>query len=89
MEDRTDRNISAALAYIPAEDRNLWIRIGMALKSYYGDFGFEIWNEWSKKSDSYKYRSVVLAWKSFKYNGCLGIGSVFYEAKRYGFRCGK
>lgn len=86
MEDRTDKNIRVALAYIPAEDRNLWIKIGMAIKSHYGEPGFDVWNEWSKTGSSYDFRAAKAAWRSFKVNGGLSIGSIFYEAKRNGFR---
>ena len=32
--------IAAALAYIPAHDRQLWVHIGMAIKSALGEDGF-------------------------------------------------
>jgi putative DNA primase/helicase len=86
MEDRTETNIRAALPYISAEDRVLWIKIGMALKTYFGEPGFDLWNEWSKTGSSYNFRSAQAAWRSFKVNGRLSIGTIFYEAKCNGFR---
>ena len=34
--------IGSAISFIPAIDRELWVEIGMALKSELGDSGFDI-----------------------------------------------
>ena len=33
--------IEQALSFIPAHDRDIWIKCGMALKSEFGDAGFD------------------------------------------------
>lgn len=58
-----------ALNHIPADDREIWIRVGMALKSIGDDPGFNIWNNWSRRSDKYDVsaeRSMRGRWNGFK-----------------------
>ena len=45
---------SGALTYVSPEDRDVWIRMGMALKSEFGDDAFAMWDSWSQNSESYK-----------------------------------
>lgn len=45
--------LEAALAYIPADGHDVWIRVGMALYSALGDAGFRLWDYWSSKAESY------------------------------------
>jgi Primase C terminal 2 (PriCT-2) len=45
--------VQAALSYIPADDRNTWLRMGMAVKSELGDGGFDLWDEWNRTADNY------------------------------------
>jgi len=42
--------IRDALRAIPSDDRGVWLRIGMSLKSELGDGGFALWREWSQSS---------------------------------------
>lgn len=79
-------SVRAALQCIPASDRDLWLRIGMALHSEVpGPEGFEIFDAWSEKSDTYDARAVRDTWKSFK-PGKVTIGTLWHEAKAHGFR---
>jgi len=73
------------LQYIPSHDRDTWISIGMALKSELGDAGFPLFDEWSKSADSYKSKSVISVWRSFK-GGAVSIGSLVHLAKEHGWR---
>ena len=54
--------IQAALSYIPAHDRDTWWKIGMAVKSELGDTGFDLWNEWSANSDTYRQSDARAVW---------------------------
>lgn len=72
------------LQYIPAHDRNIWIKVGMALKSEYGDIGFSLFNDWSKSADNYNTKSATASWRSFK-TGATTIGTLFYLAKQNGW----
>ncbi len=54
------------LSFIPADDREDWIKIGMALKSEFGDSGFSLFEEWSKSSVKYDSNAVKSVWRSFR-----------------------
>jgi putative DNA primase/helicase len=83
----TDReNIRAALAYIPADDRELWLRVGMALHSELsGEDGLALFDEWSQRGETYDARAVRDTWRSFK-PGRVTIGTLWHEAKARGFK---
>ncbi|MBK7352200.1 MAG: PriCT-2 domain-containing protein, partial [Gemmatimonadetes bacterium] len=68
------RQIESAISYIPAIDRELWVEIGMAVKSELGDSGFDLWDRWSSQADSYNEKSARAVWKSIKPVGGIGIG---------------
>lgn len=44
-------DIKSALGAIPADSRDTWINVGMALQPY--ENGFELWDKWASKGDSY------------------------------------
>lgn len=75
----------AALAVIPSDDRDVWWRMGMALKSEYGDEGLQLFEGWSETSASFDPKAVNSTWKSFKPGGPVTIGTLIAEAKRHGF----
>lgn len=76
-----------ALTFIPADDREIWVRCGMAVKAVLGEAGFNIWDEWSASSDSYRARDAAAVWRSFKQSGGVEIGTLFHIAQQYGYRC--
>jgi len=73
------------LQFIPADDRDIWIKIGMALKSELGNDGFSFFDEWSKSSAKYRQKSTVDVWRSFK-GGSISIGTLIHMAKENGWR---
>jgi hypothetical protein len=77
---------SAALSYIPADDRDTWISMGMALKDEFGDEAFELWDQWSRTADSYSPSDARAQWRSLKRGRGITIRTLFYEAKRCGWR---
>ncbi len=71
IESNNSRQISkdevyGMLQFIPADERDIWVKVGMALKSEYGEHGFELFDRWSQSSQKYQSSSVISAWKSFK-----------------------
>ena len=67
VKNQIDRNeVWELLEYIPAHDRDTWIKVGMALKSEFCDGGFALYDEWSKGADNYNSNAVIHAWRSFK-----------------------
>ena len=88
MTRATFEEIREALAYVPAHDRDLWLRMAMAIKSELRrGCGAVIWDEWwSQQDESYSPLDAKGVWKSIKVNGRITIGTLFYEAQRHGFR---
>ena len=81
--------IKEALSFVPATDREIWLRMGMAVKSELGESGFELWDAWSQQADSYSNRDAKDVWKSIRPNGEITLGSLYYEAKSNGWPEGK
>jgi len=78
--------LRAALSFICPDDREVWVRMGMAVKSELGPDGFEVWDQWSRLSASYEPAAAKSVWKSFKGGGKVSAGSLFHEARRAGWR---
>lgn len=78
--------IRAALSFICPDDRDVWVRMGMAVKSELGPAGFDVWDDWSRQSTAYQPAAAKAVWKSFKAGGKVSIGSLFHEAKACGWR---
>lgn len=83
LTEITVAHLRSALAYVPADDYHMWVKIGMALKLH-GDTGRGLWEEWSQKSEKYHPKVANKTWKSFKPRE-IGIGSVFHEAQQHGW----
>ena len=73
------------LQFIPAFDRDIWLRIGMALKAAFGEVGFSVWDQWSQTADNYNAKAVASAWRSFRGKG-VAFGSLVFLAQQYGWR---
>lgn len=79
-------DIQAALGFIPAHDREIWTRVGMAIKSELGEAGFQLFDEWSRTSpDVYNEKDTRDVWKSFNGSG-VGIATLFKIAKDHGYK---
>lgn len=76
-----------ALQAIPADDRDTWLQVGMALHST-GDqqWAFNAWTEWSMTSTKYDPVDQTRVWHSFRSRGLDGITyrTVFELAKQQG-----
>ena len=79
--------VRGALACIPSDDRDLWLRVGMALHSEFpDDTGFGLFDAWSQGADTYRAAAVRDTWRSFKPGGRITIGTLLGEAKARGFK---
>jgi hypothetical protein len=65
IDQITKQDLESALAYVDSDDRDDWIKIGMALKTI-GDVGFDIWDRWSQRSSKYKAGETAEKWYGFK-----------------------
>lgn len=77
---------AGALSFVPPHDRDLWVRMGMAIKSEFAEDGFDTWDSWSQGAESYDVRSAKAVWRSIGAAGKVGIGTLFHEAAANGWR---
>lgn len=77
-------DLKSALLHIPADDYDLWMRMGMALYEL-DDVGKELWIEWSKKSDKFSLIEAMRKWRQFAKTDHLHFESVFHEAGQHGW----
>ena len=78
--------IQNALHFIPADDRDVWLKMGMAIKSELDDSGFDLWDGWSQNAPSYKQSDAKDVWRSIKPKGGVTIGTLFHDAQANGWR---
>lgn len=76
----------SALSFVPPNDRDLWVKMGMAIKSEFAEDGFDAWDSWSQGAESYSEKSARAVWRSIGAAGKIGIGSLFREAAANGWR---
>ena len=74
-----------ALSFVNPDDRDVWVRMGMALKAEFGEEAYSIWEDWSRSSESFKPSSAKSAWRSIGY-GSVTIASLFHAALKEGWR---
>ena len=81
--------LTAALYSIPADDREVWWRMGAAIKSELGEAGFSLWDAWSRQSDRYREASARATWRALRPTGrdgrAITVGSLYHLAKDYGW----
>lgn len=81
-----ETDIRAALAYLNPDDREEWVKAGMAIKAGLGESGYGVWNDWGQDSPAHKERDAQTVWRSFKRNG-VGLGTLFSMAGERGWQC--
>lgn len=75
-----------ALLHIPSDiEYSDWIKIGMGLKTSFGDEAFSLWDNWSKQGATYPGTHALRAkWATFDgYD--VTVGTVFHHARAYGW----
>lgn len=77
------KDLRSALLHLRADDRDLWIRMGMALRTL-DDVGRGLWLEWSATSSKFDPIDAGRVWDSFTPT-TIDHKSVFAEAKRCGW----
>jgi hypothetical protein len=75
-----DQRVVDALRRIPSDERETWLRVGMALRSHFGESGLDLWNRWSASSEKYDANAQERAWRSFRGDG-VSIATVFFYAR--------
>lgn len=79
--------VRSALPFIDADEYETWLHVGMALHEASGgsDEGFDLWDEWSQRSDKYDSDAVTEKWDSFSPGGGITLGTLFELAKQAGW----
>ena len=87
LEPEKVREIRSALGAVPADDREVWIGIGMALHSTRaGRQALELWTDWSKTSSKFDAEDQVRTWNSFRSDdGGRTLSTLFGIAKSNGW----
>jgi hypothetical protein len=80
-----ETRIRDALFAVNADDRETWLRMGMAIKHELGEGGRALWDEWSSTSEKFDQRDQERTWSSFKRNG-VSAGTIFHDARQAGWR---
>ena len=75
----------SALQFISPVERTVWVQIGMALQSEFGDAARDIWLDWSRQADSFKELDARSVWRSFRGTG-VSIASLYHEARQNGWK---
>jgi hypothetical protein len=84
--DGDDDRIRDALPYIDAADRDVWLKVGMALKTHLGESGRPLWDQWSAScAEKFNDRDQDKTWRSFRRDG-ISIGTLFHHAKQGGWQ---
>lgn len=84
---KQETELVSALACISPENRDDWLRVGMALHSTDAPNAFGLWCNWSQRSDKFDAKDQARVWESF--NGHAGpavqLGTVFAMAAERGW----
>jgi hypothetical protein len=77
-----EEEAGAALTHVPADDYDVWIRFGLAMKHAFGERGYSIWLDWSKKSSKFTTEvECSKVWRGLKPTGQVGLGTIFHVAR--------
>ncbi|SDD85306.1 putative DNA primase/helicase [Paraburkholderia lycopersici] len=77
--------VRRALEKIPAEERHIWLYIGMALHSILPNAqGKALWDDWAKTArGKFDQAEQDRAWRNFKSTGGVTKGTLFYYAQQF------
>jgi len=82
VSQQTVTELRSALAFMRADDRELWIRMGQALRPL-GEIGRALWLDWSQTSEKWRPQDAR-TWDTFS-GDRTGYEAVFAEAQRRGW----
>jgi RecA-family ATPase len=75
----------SALQAVPNEDRDVWLKIGMALKDAFSELGYGLWLDWAQTCSKYDSEDSRRVWESLS-NGGTTIATLFWMARTNGWR---
>lgn len=68
------QDLQAALPFIDSDDRDIWLKVGMALHGTNDSRAYGWWSLWSQSSKKYNDRDQYRVWRSFRFKGLGGLG---------------
>jgi P4 family phage/plasmid primase-like protien len=74
---------TGALKNIAADDRKVWVTVGMALKHHFGEAGLQMYKDWSLNLPKYNIQKLERQWNSFQQEGDIPINTIFWMEKVY------
>ncbi len=81
--------VKDALRFIPADDYEIWTKVGMALHADFpNDIGLALWDEWSRTCpEKYNGKEIERKWPTFSNypSGGITLGTLFELAKNHGW----
>lgn len=84
------KRLEAALMHVESEDRQVWVKVGLAINHDLGGAGLQLWLDWSARSAKFDHDEAVKTWESFKPRApgetTVTLGSVFHMAKAAGWK---
>ena len=83
VDARTVSDLRSALMHMRADDYQLWIDIGLALREL-GEVGRGLWMDWSATSEKFKPPVAAKKWESFNPSS-TGYQAVFAKAQAQGW----
>src|SRR5262249_53423282 len=73
--------VEEALWFIPSNDYDVWLKVGMALQSTGAPWAQEVWERWSAPSPKFDENVQGYKWGSFHADGGITIATLFALAK--------
>lgn len=77
--------VAQMLDRIPADDRELWVKLGFAVFDLLGEAGRSVWMRWSATSPKFRAKDAEAVWRSVQRPGGVKGGTLFAVAKEYGW----
>lgn len=87
MGDSQYYDVLDAIKFIPNDDRDIWLRVGMALFGANDKRSYGLWCEWSSDSPKYDQADQYRVWRSFRHDALRGVDvpTLFHMAQSYGW----
>lgn len=86
-----EKRLRGALLAIPADDYDIWLRVGMALQGaarrddaeLSDEEAFEYWLSWSETSSKFDEPTIEQKWQGLNARGELGLGTIYELARQH------
>jgi predicted P-loop ATPase len=87
LSDRDLTMLAEALPFVSVDDREAWLKVGMALYHFGDPQGLEIWMTWSTGSAKYVPGECEQKWRGFDRDDgkVVGLGTIFFLARQGGW----